>query len=375
VLKFFHQAKNFHPALLDEVHPMIPTRQLLLTLSLVAAASTAKADPYDLEFLMGSTLYEQAVFANTYVVAGAGPSAALAAVAGHETVYGDILANGYVTLGASSTVTGSVQTGSNLTTGASAAVAGNTLAVGATTFGASSVVAGSVLSGGIITLGASSDITGNVQSGSAIVNEAGATSGTQILKITEPAVADLHQSVGNAQIALDALTGGTALVASNAVNSVTLTAGIYDVTGSMAVAADQTITLDAQGQDSVFIFNVSDYLVFGAGVDVVVANGTDKTRVIWNATGNYVSIGAGTNIIGTILAHEYIVTGAASTVRGAGDSCGGVYSATSYVSIGAASTIGTSGPCGAAAPPADYSNPADPPPVFAAADVRSSGFM
>ncbi|MFT7579201.1 MAG: hypothetical protein ACI9MR_000863, partial [Myxococcota bacterium] len=68
--------------------------------------------------------------------------------------------------------------------------------------------------------------------------------------------------------------------------------------------------------------------------------GTDNTRVIWNATGGYISIGANANIVGTILARGYVSTGAGSSVTGVGDHCGAVYSGTSYVSIGAGAVIG-----------------------------------
>ncbi|MFT6231918.1 MAG: hypothetical protein ACJAZO_002431 [Myxococcota bacterium] len=60
---------------------------------------------------MGSSLHGQTVFANTSVAARAGT--------GSETVNGSILANTYVTMGASATVIGSVQTGAALILGAS----------------------------------------------------------------------------------------------------------------------------------------------------------------------------------------------------------------------------------------------------------------
>ncbi|MFT7581732.1 MAG: hypothetical protein ACI9MR_003410, partial [Myxococcota bacterium] len=96
---------------------------------------------------------------------------------------------------------------------------------------------------------------------------------------------------------------------------------------------------------SEFIFNVGNYLTFGAGVNVVVINGTDNTRVIWNATGGYISIGANANIVGTLLARGYVSTGADSSVTGVGDHCGAVYSGTSHVSIGAGAVIGSCEPC------------------------------
>lgn len=348
---------------------MNPTRHLLLTAFLLAAASGAQAGNDRLETLLGPTLFEQAVFANTYVSAGAGDGLPIGA--GHETVYGNILANSYVALGASSRVTGSIQSGSDLTTGSSAIILGNASAVGATTLGASSAVSGNLRSGDAVTLGASAQVVGTVHYGSAITNEAGVTSGAQFSDTPPPVVADAHQGVVDAQSRLDAMTGGTLLATGDIAADTTFTPGVYDVPGLLSVTAGTTITLDAQGQDGEFVFNVETYLVFGAGVDVVVENGTANTRVLWNATGGYVSLGANADIIGTILAHEYVSTGADSTVIGAGDSYGAVYSATSYVSIGAGATIGNDSPVGATpGPDLDYS---PYPHVYADSDGLRSG--
>ncbi|MFT5681706.1 MAG: hypothetical protein ACI8RZ_002612 [Myxococcota bacterium] len=291
-----------------------------------------QAGTIHLQSSMGSALYEQTVFANTYVSAGAGSD---------EIVNGNIMANTYVSIGANSTVTGSIQNSSYLTTGDSATIDGDTMSVGATTLGASSAVYGSLQSGNAVTLGAGSQVVGTVEYGTVLTNGAGSSSGTQTQNTTTLILVDEHQGVIDAQTALDAMTGGTVLIPGNIAVDTTFTAGIYDVAGLLTVTANTIITLDAQNQDSEFIFNISGYLTFGAGVDVVVINGTDNTRVIWNSTGGYVSTGAGANIIGTVLAKDYVVTGADSTLSGAGDSCGAVYSATSYVSIGAGSEIGT----------------------------------
>jgi hypothetical protein len=316
---------------------MKSTKQLLRAVSLLAAmslfvsTSSAQDDPVDLEALLGPTLSEQSIFANTYV-----------------------------STGANSTISASVQTGADLTTGDSAMIAGNTLAVGATTLGASSTVSGNLQSGTTVTLGASAEVIGTVEYGTAVTNGAGSASGTQTQYTTAPVMDDEQQSVVDAQETLDAMASDVVLIGGNIATNMTFTAGVYDVVGLLTVTANTTITLDAQGQDSEFIFNISNYLAFGASVNVVVENGTDNTRVIWNAT-NYVSIGANANIIGTILATKYVSTGADSTLSGAGDSCGAVYSATSYVSIGAGAIVGSGGSCGTAVTPEDnyYQGPED----------------
>ncbi|MFT6159810.1 MAG: hypothetical protein ACJAZO_001349 [Myxococcota bacterium] len=195
-------------------------------------------------------------------------------------------------------VTGSIQPGSNLTTGDSATIAGNALALGATTLCASSAVEGNRQSGAAVTLGASAQVAGTVQYGSTIANGAFATCGTHTQRATGAVLVDQRQGVLDAQSALDAMTGGEALATGNISTDTTLTAGIYDVPGLLTVTANTTITLDAQGQDRAFIFNIDNYLTFGAGVNSVVENGTPNTTVMWNAIGNYGSIGANADVIG-----------------------------------------------------------------------------
>jgi hypothetical protein len=293
----------------------------------------AQAGTASLQSSMGSVLSDQTVFANTYVSAGAGST-------GDETVYGNVLANSYVTMGAGSTVTGNIQTGTNLTTGASATIDGSTLAVGASTLGAYSAIYTDVRSGTAVTLGANSQVVGDLEYGTVVTYGAGAASGADAKNTTVPVIVDEHQGVLDAQSALDAMTGGTAIAPGNIATDTTFTAGVYDVDGLLTVTAGVTITLDAEDEDSEFIFNIGSYLGFGAGVNVVVINGTDNTRVIWNATGGYISIGANANIVGTILARDYVSAGADASLTGVGDYCGSVYSGTSYVSIGAGATVG-----------------------------------
>jgi cytoskeletal protein CcmA (bactofilin family) len=289
-----------------------------------------------------TTLPAQTVFANTYVSAGAGS-------AGGETVHGNILANTYVTMGAGSKVTGDIKTGTILTTGASATVEGSTWAAGASTLGASSKVYTDLQSGTAVTLGASSQVQGDLEYGTVVTYGASATAGADAPNTTAPVIIDEHQGVLDAQSALDSMAVTTTIAPGNIAVGTTFAPGVYDVNGLLTVTAGVTLTLDAQGTDGDFIFNISNYLTFGAGVNVVVINGTDKTRVIWNATGGYVSIGASANIVGTILAKEYVSTGANSSVTGVGECSGAVYSGASYVSIGAGAVIGASAVIGAGA--------------------------
>ena len=205
------------------------------------------------------------------------------------------------------------------------------------TMGASPAVEGNLQSGTAVTLGANAEVDNTIQYGTALTYGAGATSGVVV-----QAIADGHQGVIDAQSTLDDMPDAVALIPGNIAADVTFAAGGYDVPGLLTVAAGTTITLDAAGQDSaLFVFNISNYLTFGAGVNVVVINGDGNTGVVWNATGNYVSVGADANIIGTIFAHTYVSTGANSNISGAAAPYGAIYSATSYVSLGVGATVST----------------------------------
>ncbi|MGK0361733.1 MAG: hypothetical protein ACI9U2_004051, partial [Bradymonadia bacterium] len=287
---------NATSALLEIDSHMNSVRKLLVIASVLAFASSAhaQADVVDLQSLMGATLYDQTIFAGTYVTTGASIN--------DDPVFGNILANTYVSTGAGSKVTGGIQTGTAFTTGDGATVGGPTVAVTATSIGANSVLSGSLQSGTDVTLGANSQVVGAVVAGAAAITVgAGATTGPRTFNGPIPVIADESQGVIDAIDTLEAMAGGTALLPGNIAADTTFTAGVYNVAGLLTVAANVIITLDAQGQDSEFIFNISDYLTFGAGARVVVINGTANTRVIWSM-GNYASTGALSNIVGVILA-------------------------------------------------------------------------
>jgi len=246
-----------------------------------------------------------------------------------------VFAGSYVSSGATSTINGDVLSGLYLTTGAGATINGNTAAVAATT------------------LGAGANIFGNVQSGAAItIGAAGAVSGTQ--SSTRPSIGAANGELSKAQSTLNSLSG-TSLAPGDIATNMSFSPGVYKVSGLKTVTAGVTITLDANNEDNaVFIFNISNYLAFGANVDVVVVNGNSNTRVIWNA-GNYITVGAGAEIVGTIIANGYVSTGAFSVVSSAdNDTCGGaVYSASSYVSVGAGARVGNGIACSGPEPPSE----------------------
>ncbi|MGK0332890.1 MAG: hypothetical protein ACI89G_002989, partial [Minisyncoccia bacterium] len=225
-----------------------------------------------------------------------------------------VFAGTYVTSGEGSTINGNALAGSYLTTGASATIDGNSVAVAA------------------VTLGAGATVSGNVESGAAIT--------------TGPTVTAAQQDLLDEQNFLNGLSPDFEPLPGNIATDVTFTPGVHNVAGLLTLAAGKTTYLDAQGDPNAeFIFNISDYLTFGAGANVVVTNGGSNARVVWNVTGGYVTVGAGAKVVGTVMAYGYVSTGANAVLSGAGASCGGVYSVASYVSIGAYATVGTPG-CG-----------------------------
>jgi hypothetical protein len=244
-----------------------------------------------------------------------------------------VFASEYVSVGAGAGLQGNVLAGTYLTTGVSADLDGSTAAGTDTTMGADSVVLGSIQSGASIEMGEGATTTGEQK----IPNTTEAI---------ESARGDGRQDLLSAQGFLGKFAATTFLEPGNVDTDTTFTPGVYRVSGLLTFTAGITITLDAQNSASEFVFNVSNYITFGEGVkvEVINANVIDKKpiSVTWNATGGYVSVGAGASIVGTILANGYVSTGAGSTLTGVNVDCGGVaFAATSYVSIGADATVGT----------------------------------
>ncbi len=253
-----------------------------------------------------------------------------------------IFAGTYVTAGANSAIDGNVLAGTYLTTGVKTEINGSTAAGTATTLGANSTVTGSVQSGTTTTVGANA--SGKFKD--------------RVPSDTTQDVADGQKAILSAHGFMGLFGAGGYFPPGNIAEDTTLPrvgdemdrnnndrpTYIFGISGLLTVAANKTITLDAKCQSTTFLFNVSSYLTFGENATVEVINHKETdilcdadvdVDVIWNVSGGYVSLGARANIVGTVLAHGYVSTGANSTLRCAD----GVYSATSYVSIGAHGTV------------------------------------
>lgn len=192
-----------------------------------------------------------------------------------------------------------------------------------TALGANAAVYGNVWAGQGLTIGANATVTGHPGSMGASNAAAGATVGGPI--------ASAHAYLAG--------TGSGQALASTMTTDTTLFAGVYSA-ASFSTTAGTTLTLDGQGRDSqIWVFNLTDYLVTGASTKVVLINGGLNHSIFWNS-GGYVALGATANLLGTVMATDYISVGAGTLVSGIGSSCGGLFSTTSYVSMGAGSIAG-----------------------------------
>jgi predicted acyltransferase (DUF342 family) len=279
---------------------------LLTAVPLLAPSASAGApiadDPVDL--VMGATAFDHSVYAGGY-----------ATLSATSNVYGDVWAEAAITVGAKGIIDGNSRAGAATTLGALVHVNGNVTSGAATTIGAGAIVEGVVVSGAATTHGAASSVNN--------------------LCMIYPQ-APVQEHVAHAQqIIAGQLQTQYVLLPGNLAADTTLDSGVHEVAGPLSVSAGTTIELDASTGDE-FIFNVTGYVTFGAGVVVKVINNPDgaPVRVIWNVTGTYISVGANANIAGSLLANLYVSTGANSVVDGA-------YSATSYVTVGAGATIGS----------------------------------
>jgi len=195
----------------------------------------------------------------------------------------------------------------------------------------SSLINYSVVAGGYVVYGDSSSSSGPVGAVTYITPGAGSSSDGNFIN-----TADVHSALGELAIARSAISGmgsGTALPATMS-GSVTLAPGVYSASVLTTVAGTE-LKLDGGGADNPYwVFNLDSFVSTGASTIMSIFNAGPKASVVWN-TGGYVSMGASTVFLGTILSNEYITAGANSTLIGNAFS-------NSYVTLGADVTITSS---------------------------------
>jgi hypothetical protein len=304
---------------------------LLTSLILMTGATVAQAAEYS-----------PLVFGSTYVSAGAS-----------SNFGGDIVANTYLVVGASTTVTGSIQTGTAITIGAASLVGKRLVGGGHIDNGEYNIESGTAT-----TVGANSIVDGNAAYGTAFTLGAGGTTDST----TPGATSSLKYNSGKVNDAQDYFNNLTAAEEDDRNQLTTLISedltlnpnndGDFQFNGTNAVynanslTTSEGITLTLEGNDIDWVFNITDMMTLGADTKIVLAENTTGSSVTWNL-GGYASLGAGAQMIGTILASGYVTTGVDSKVTAANKSsdtdtqsyCGGLFSATSYVTLGASATV------------------------------------
>jgi hypothetical protein len=312
---------------------IIKTKLSLLTgLIIMTGATVAQAAEYS-----------PLVFGSTYVSAGAS-----------SEFGGDIVANTYLVVGASTTVTGNIQTGTAITIGAASLVGKRLVGGGHIDNGQYNIESGTAT-----TVGANSIVDGNVAYGTAFTLGAGGTTDSSTPGATS-SMAYNSGKVNDAQDYFNSLTAAdeddrnqlATLISEDLTLNPHNDANFIQFNGTNAVynanslTTSAGITLTLEGNDIDWVFNITDMMTLGANTKIVLADGTTGSSVTWNL-GGYASLGAGAEMIGTILAGGYVTTGVDSKVTAANKSsdtdtqsyCGGLFSATSYVTLGASGSV------------------------------------
>jgi LruC domain-containing protein len=318
---------------------------IITTMFCFASSVHAGFIPLD---LLDNDLNDQSTYAALGVTLGA-----------RSIVGGNMQGFAPITIGVDSVVGGNVSAGSVVTSGAGASVGGYIQAGTTASSGVGGTVGGSIFSGTTSGTGANSTVGGDIEAGTLYTAGAGAiVSGVisdQLALVpgyVAPTVINQKDQLDAVQATLDQLgvtEGSTNLDITFGVVDETLTAGVYDSLNYLSIRADKTLTLDGQGVDGDFLFNIHNYLDFAAGAKVELINFTDDSLVIWNVIGDavgaagYMQAAADVSMRGFIFAKGYVNTGARTTLYGVGNSFGGAVSANNHVLFGTDNIIGALG--------------------------------
>jgi hypothetical protein len=289
------------------------------------------------------TIFTEALMSHAVISGGA------LNIAADSVVDSNLAAQAAVTIGAGlNTQTQNIYSGAAVTTGALSTVK-NIFSGAATGIGASAH-AQNVHAGAAITVGAGGDVQA-VYHGAAITLGAGASSKGPTLAPTAHTVStaeeDIHNAIsmaaaiaqiGVAQVALTSLNATTAPLYTTMGGFVPLKPGIHQGS-ALSIAANSVVEFVANNtsgvaMDHVWVINLTEALTVGAGTvfETVVPEG-DTATIIWNV-GAAVTLGAGTEFLGTAF------VGGAFGAATSNVSCGNIY-ATGAVSVGSVGSLAT----------------------------------
>jgi hypothetical protein len=268
-------------------------------------------------------------------------------IAADSVVDSNLAAQAAVTIGAGlNTQTQNIYAGAAVTTGALSTVK-NIFSGAAAGIGASANAL-NVHAGAAITVGAGGDVQ-KVYAGAAITLGAGASKSPTALAANAntfnvPAedirnatsMAEAIAQISVAQDALTTLNDSTTIPLYTTMGSEYLSPGVYQGS-ALSIAANSTVEFVAyntsvDAMDHVWVINLTEALTVGAGTvfETFVPDG-DTATIIWNV-GAAVTLGAGTEFLGTAFVGGAF-SAATSTV-----SCGNIY-ATGAVSVGSIGTL------------------------------------
>jgi hypothetical protein len=334
----------------------------LFIMSILFAMSNAQAGFIPLALLDGD-LNQTSTYAEKYVSFGAvtkvgGNIQGAAAVSiGAASIVGGLIAAGKtVSTGAASSVEGNITSGTDISTGADSNVSGNIISGTTTKTGSSATVGGKIEAGEKYTTGISAAVQGEIQDYLAYEEDEFRNRGPLNDKdqtYEAPTVKNQKAQLTAVQKRLSDLgtTEGFKSIVGETFGTTDeyLTSGIYDVLNYMTMAGTTTLTLDGQGMQGDFLFNIHNYLAFADGAKVELINFTDHSQVIFNVLGDavdtagYFLSGADVTIRGFVFARGFVETGARTNILGVGDSCGGAMSTEEHFLFGANNTIGAEG--------------------------------
>ena len=291
----------------------------------------------------------------------AGEAATIGATA---SINGDLTAGATVFIGAESEISGDITSGSDIMLGALATVGGNATAATSVTLGAHARVGKDELEGNVravngpVVLGHSASVKGKAIAGDIISFGMNATVGGEQKEffIPEDSTNDANSEVASKKDELTQKQKDLAYRISAPYNELDTTialsrefdSGVYHA-AALSTTADIILTFTGNGSEEPeeWLFNVDTYISFGAKLTIKLDdNVAPGSNIVFNS-GTYKTIGANSNIIGTIFAGTYITTDAHTTITGVGSDCGGMFTTNGAITMGAHSQFGATG-CGQA---------------------------
>jgi predicted acyltransferase (DUF342 family) len=287
-----------------------------------------------------------------------------ATLGGFSLVHGDLSALATVFMGAGSEILGDLTSDADATLGADAVVGGNATALTSVTLGADAQVGKEESLGNVwavtgpIVLGDSAQVKGEAKSANLLSFGMNATVGSIEIHYATPdeLTNDGKGSVATLQVELTQKQQDLGNMSSAPYNELDTTiamsrgfdSGVYHAS-ALTTTAGITLTFKGSLSDEPeeWLINVDSYISFGANLKIKLdENVAPDSTIVFNS-GTYTTIGANSNVIGTIIAGTYITTGEKATITGIGSDCGGMFATNGAITIGARSTFGTIG-CGPA---------------------------